>query len=122
MFYRWLLVLGLAGTASACFATEQAPITASRPRTLTSDEALAVQSRVTDCEWKAVNQYDDGRYTVAELADRVKGVCAVELTKAALAFGFSPNDPDIQSDQFRQAVENVELARQARGSKRPNSK
>jgi hypothetical protein len=73
---------------------------------------LALQSVVTDCEWKAADRYDDGRYTVSELAQR--GVCAVELTKAALAFGFSPNDPQVEADQFKQAVENVESARKAR--------
>lgn len=88
------------------------------PHVLTADEALAIQSRVTDCEWKATDQYDDGRYTVSELAQRVMGVCAVELTKAALAFGFSPNDPQIASDQFKQAVENVESSRKARTKRR----
>jgi hypothetical protein len=86
--------------------------------TLSAQAALAVQSRVTDCEWKAANQYDDGSYSLAELARRVMGICAVELTKAAFAFGFSPNDPDIQSDQFKQAVENVESARKARLKRR----
>ncbi len=89
------------------------------PHVLTADEALAVQSVVTDCEWKAADQYDDGRYMVSDLAERVMGLCAVELTKAALAFGFSPNDPQIQSDQFRQAVENVESARKARCESAP---
>jgi hypothetical protein len=73
---------------------------------------------VTDCEWQAADRYDDGRYTVSELAKRVMGVCAVELTKAALAFGLSPNDPQVEFDQFRQAVENVESARKARAKKR----
>ena len=86
--------------------------------TLNAQDAIAVQSRVTDCEWKAANQYDDGCYTVGDLAKQVMGVCAVELTKAALAFGFSPNDPGIQADQFSQAVENVEAARKARTKKR----
>jgi hypothetical protein len=94
------------------------PSVHSVPHVLTADEALAVQSRVTDCEWKAADQYDDGRYTVSELAQRVMGVCAVELTKAALAFGLSPNDPQIESDQFKQAVENVESARKARTKRR----
>jgi hypothetical protein len=35
---------------------------------MTAEEALAVSSRVTDCEWKAVGLYDDGHRTVAELA------------------------------------------------------
>jgi hypothetical protein len=73
---------------------------------------------VTDCEWKAADRYDDGRHTVSELTQQVVGVCAVELTKAALAFGLSPNDPQIELDQFKQAVENVESARKARAKRR----
>ena len=80
----------------------------------TADEALAIQSRVTACEWKAAAQYDDGRKMLSELAQQVMGVCAVELTKAALPFGLSPNDLQVESDQFRQAVENVESARRTR--------
>lgn len=106
--FRILLVL--AGTTYfAGFATSG---------TCNAQDGLAVQSRVTDCEWNAANQYDDGHYSVADLAKRVMGICAVELTKAALAFGFSPNDPGIQADQFAQAVENVEAARKTRPKKR----
>ena|ERR1019366_2163436 len=112
-----LLTLSLGFLVSAC-STQRMPSVHSVPHVLTADEALAVQSRVTDCEWKAADQYDDGRYTVSELAQRVMGVCAVELTKAALAFGLSPNDPQIESDQFKQAVENVESARKARTKRR----
>jgi hypothetical protein len=112
-----LLTLCLGFLVSAC-STERMPSVRTVPHVLTADEALAVQSRVTDCEWKAADQYDDGRYTVSELAQRVMGVCAVELTKAALAFGLSPNDPQIESDQFKQAVENVESARKARMKRR----
>jgi len=78
------------------------------PGIITADEALAVSSRVVDCEWKAADRYDDGRSTVSELAQRVMGICAVELTKARLAFGLSLNDPQIESDEFKQAVEIVE--------------
>src|SRR6266566_5008817 len=102
-----LLTLSLGFLVSAC-STERMPSVRTVPHVLTADEALAVQSRVTNCEWKAADQYDDGRYTVSELAQRVMGVCAVELTKAALAFGLSPNDPQIESDEFKQAVEIVE--------------
>jgi hypothetical protein len=116
-----LLTLSLGFLVLAC-STERMPSVHTVPHALTADEALAVQSLVTDCEWKAADQYDDGRYTVSELAQRVMGVCAVELTKAALAFGLSPNDPQIVSDQFKQAVENVESARKARrrGAKNSN--
>src|SRR5271166_1528054 len=110
-----LLALCLGFLVSACSAQRTTSVL---PHVLTADEALAVQSRVTDCEWKAADQYDDGRYTVSELAQRVMGVCAVELTKAALAFGLSPNDPQNESDQFKQAVENVESARKARAKRR----
>ena len=110
-----LLSLALGLLVSTC---APAPRTPNVRTALTADEALAVQSRVTDCEWRAADRYDDGRYTISELARQVMGVCAVELTKAALAFGFSPNDPQIESDQFRQAVENVEAARNARAKKR----
>lgn len=110
-----LFVLGLGCLVSACSASvPQLVPSASRTRLTTADEALAVQSRVTDCEWKAANQYDNARYTVSELAQQVTDVCAVELTKAALAFGLSPNDPQVESDQFRQAIENVDAARRAR--------
>jgi hypothetical protein len=84
----------------------------------TASEALAVQSQVTDCEWNAADRYDDGRRSISELADQVMGVCAVDLVKAAMAFGFSPNDPQVQSDQLRQAVQNVEAARTARAKRR----
>jgi hypothetical protein len=113
---RWLLGLGF--LVSAC-STQRMPSVETMPRVRTADEALAVQSAVTDCEWKAADQYDDGRYTVSELPQRVTGVCAVELTKAALAFGFSPNDPQIEADQFKQAVENLESARKARRKRAP---
>jgi hypothetical protein len=114
-----LLVLPPLGLLiSACAV---APAATHAPRNPSADEALAIQSRVTDCEWKAADQYDDGRYWVSELAERVMGVCAVELTKAALASGFSPNDPRIALDQYKQAVRNVEAARQAR-TKKPLNK
>ena len=111
-----LLTLCL-GLMSGC-STQRVQSVRTAPRAMTADEAVAVQSRVTDCEWRAADQYDDGRYTVSELAQRVMGVCAVELTKAALAFGLSPNDPQIEADQFRQAVENIESARKARTKRR----
>ncbi len=108
-----LVTLSLGLLVSGC--SKQQPPSA---HVLTADEALAAQSRVTDCEWKAADQYDDGRYTISELARRITGVCAAELTKVALAFGLSPNDPQVQADQFQQAVENVESARKARNEKR----
>ena len=98
-----------------------APAATNAPRNPSADEALAIQSRVTDCEWKAADQYGDGRYKVSELVELVMGVCAIELTKAALALGFSSIDPRIALDQYKQAVRNVEAARQAR-TKKPLNK
>jgi hypothetical protein len=42
------------------------------------------------------------------------GVCAVELTKARLAFHVSLNDPEIELDEFKQTVRIVEDARKHR--------
>src|SRR5438045_2872424 len=67
----------------------------STPTTITAEEAFAVQSRVVDCEWRAVNRFDDGSYTVSQLAQRVLGICAVELIQARRAFHLSLHDPEI---------------------------
>jgi hypothetical protein len=106
-----LLILGLGCLVSACSAAQRAPATASH--VLTADDALAVQSRVTDCEWKAANQYDDRSRTISELARQVMGVCSVERTNAEMAFGLL-NDPQIDSMEFEQAVNSVENARASR--------
>lgn len=107
---RGTLALGLSYLVSACSMAYKAPTT----QTIIADEALAVQSRVTDCEWKAANQYDDGQRAISDLAKQVMGVCAVELLKARQAFGFSPNDASIEPMEFEQAVKSVEGARKAR--------
>jgi hypothetical protein len=92
---------------SAYGTVQQTPI----PKTLTAEEALAISSRVVDCEWKAADRYDNGRSTVSELVQRIMGICAVELTKTRLAFHVSLNDPEIDLIEFKQAVESVENAR-----------
>jgi hypothetical protein len=80
---------------------------------MTAEDALAVSSRVTDCEWKAVGLYDDGHRTVAQLARQIMGVCAVELTQAEIAFHLL-HDPGIEGDEFEHAVEVVEDVRKSR--------
>lgn len=105
-----ILALGLSCLASACSVANRAP----PPHAITADEALAVQSRVIDCEWKAANQYDDGKRTMSELARQVMGVCTVELTKARLAFGFSPSDPSLDAEELQGAITAIEDARKAR--------
>jgi hypothetical protein len=102
--------LALSGLVSACSSTSKKPIPG-----VTADEALAVQTRVIDCEWKAANQYDDSRYkTMAELAQRVMDACTVERLNARLAFGLSANDSRIDADELKEAAENIETARKKR--------
>lgn len=102
--------LALSCLVSGCSTAQQRPT----PAIITADEALASSSRVTDCEWRAAERYDDGRYTVSALAQRIMLVCAVELTKARQAFHLSLNDPEIDSIELKQAVKNVEKARKNR--------
>jgi hypothetical protein len=106
-----LLTFGLGCLVSGCAISQQTP--ASTSRALTADEMLTIQSRIIDCEWKAADQYDDGKRTTSELARQVMGVCSVERTKAELAFGVL-NDPEIETIEFEQAVNAIEGARKSR--------
>lgn len=117
---RSLLAVGLGCFVSACAWTQSTPAPAPAPHVLTANEALAVQSRVIDCEWKAADRYDDGISPISELARQVMGVCSVERIKAELAFGLQ-NDPQIDSMEFEQAVNAVEHARAARRKVRNSS-
>jgi hypothetical protein len=77
-----------------------------------SDEAVAAEARLITCEWKAADQYDDGRYkTFAEIAQRVLDACAAELRDARSASGGSPDDTRTEKDEFNQALKNIENAR-----------
>jgi hypothetical protein len=80
---------------------------------MSANEILAITSRVVDCEWAAVYRYDGAQRTVADLAEQIMGVCTVERIKAKLAVGLSPHDPQLEADDFKQAVEIVESARKA---------
>ena len=85
------------------------------PETTTPDKALAVQNSVIDCEWKAANQFDDNRYKeIHELVQRVMDECAVERLNKRLAFGLSPNDPRIDADEYKDALETIINARRKR--------
>jgi hypothetical protein len=97
---------------AGCSAAQHAP-TNPTTHSMSADEALALQSRVTDCEWKAADQYDDGHRTITELARQVMGVCSVERTKSEIAFGLL-NDPEIDTMELEQAVNAVEGARASR--------
>ena len=85
------------------------------PETTTPDIALAVRTGVTDCEWKAANQFDDNRYkTITELVRRVMDECTVERLDARLAFGLSQNDPQSDADEYKDALETILNARKRR--------
>jgi hypothetical protein len=80
-----------------------------------SDEAVAAKARVISCEWKAADQYDDNRYkTFSELVQQVMGVCAAELSDARSATDRASNDKQIDKDEFNQAAEIIENARNRR--------
>jgi hypothetical protein len=99
---HWFLIIGLGCFVSAFSMAQR-----------TAAPATHIQSRVTDCEWKAANQYDDGSCTISELARQVMGVCSGERTNAELAFDLL-NDPQIDSMEFEQAVNTLENARASR--------
>jgi hypothetical protein len=80
-----------------------------------SDEAVAAETRVITCEWKAADQYDDNRYkTFSEIAQRVLDACAVELRDARSASGSSPDDTRTDKDEFNEAIKIIENARYRR--------
>jgi hypothetical protein len=121
---RWpnrLVSLGLAlavgSLVAACGTNQKKQL----PESTTPEEALAASTRVAACEWKAASQYDDGRYTVPEIAHQVVAVCAVDLNNARSAFGVSLHDSQADADEFKQAVETVENARKSRRTGKPNS-
>jgi hypothetical protein len=84
---------------------------------MSANEVLGIVSRVIDCEWQAVGRYDDGQSTIAELAQRIIDICAVERMRAKVAVGLSPKDPQLEADDFKQAVEIAENARKSQTRK-----
>ena len=100
--------LALSCLVSGCSTAERPA-----PKAMTAADALAAVQPVIDCEWAAAARYDDGRSTVAALAQRIMGVCSPEILKAETAFHLV-NDPDVKSDELNQAVEVVENVRKSR--------
>jgi hypothetical protein len=77
-----------------------------------TDAAVAARMRVIDCEWKAADRYDDNRYkTFSELVQQVMDACAAELSEARSASDRPPDDKRIDKDEFNQAAEIIENAR-----------
>jgi hypothetical protein len=81
------------------------------PKEMAAEDALAAVKPVTDCEWAAAARYDDGRSSIAALAERITGICGPEILKAERAFHLSPNDPNVKMDELKQAIETVEHVR-----------
>jgi hypothetical protein len=80
-----------------------------------TDAAVSAHLRVIDCEWKAADHYDDNRYkTFSELVQQVMDVCAAELSEARSASDRASNDKRIDKDEFNQAAEIIEHARNRR--------
>ena len=85
------------------------------PETTTPDKAVAVQASVIDCEWKAADRFDNNRYkTMPELVHRVMDECAVERHDARLALSLTPNDPQLEADEYKDAFETIQNARKRR--------
>jgi hypothetical protein len=59
------------------------------------------------------NRYDNGR-SVSELAEQIMGVCTVERFKMRQAFHISFKDPDIEPDEYKQALRIAEDVRKNR--------
>lgn len=115
----FIYVLGLSCLVSACSVFSKSTM----PETTTPDKALAVQNSVIDCEWKAADRFDDGRYkTFPELVHRVMDECAAERHDARLVLGLSPNDPRIDADEYKDAYKTIENARKMRPSEQADKK
>jgi len=101
----------LACLISGCGRLESPPPLPQYPST---EEALALATAVGDCESRAANQYDNQQYKVSELAERVVGICTVQRFRMRQAFHVSLNDPEVDLDDFKRAIDIVERERRAR--------
>ena len=107
----FIYVLGLSCFVSACSVFSKKTM----PETTTADKAVAVQASVIDCEWKAADRFDDKRYkTLPELVHRVMDECAVERHDARLALSLTPNDPQLEADEYKDAFETIQNRRKRR--------
>jgi hypothetical protein len=80
----------------------------------TSDQVRVAASRVVDCEWKAANRYDDGTYTIAQVTERILGICILERDRYHRLFHLSSYDPEIELNDVKEATGIVESARKQR--------
>jgi hypothetical protein len=105
-----ILSLALGSLVSGCVPTQQKP----PPRPLTTDDLLAFANAILDCELRAANRFDDGHREISELAQQVMGVCTVERFKFRQALHGPLNDPEADLDDYKQAINAVEMARNSR--------
>lgn len=103
-----------ASVALSCLISGCAAKQRPAPQAMTADYTLDAVKPVTDCEWAAAVRYDDGHSSVEALAERITGICGVEILNAERAFHVSPNDPDIKMDELKQAIETVEHVRESK--------
>jgi hypothetical protein len=96
-----LLVVG-------CAAPEPPP-----PPRKTVEGLRNLADQVVDCELKAANKYDDGKYTVTQLAQRIVGICVVELLAMRHYAGIPLRDAGQDLQEFKQAAEIVETMRKS---------
>jgi len=64
-----------------------------------ADELLSAATKVADCEWAAVDKFDDGHSSLSVLAQRAIAVCTRERFAMRRAAGFSPMDPSLDADE-----------------------
>jgi len=82
---------------------------------MTAQEALTAVNPLIDCEWKAAARYDDGKQSVAALAERIMGICGPEIIRSRLAF-LPIHDPSLDLDEFKHVVKIVEDARKKKAN------
>jgi hypothetical protein len=98
----------LALSLGACTTVE-----AQRLPQIPRDPIATVQPSI-DCQWKAAARYDDGTHTIQQIADHMLAVCVAERIKARRAFHFPSYSPEIDLDEYRQALEIIENVRKSK--------
>jgi hypothetical protein len=98
-------------TVIALVAGRVTPATPPLPELPSANEAIAIQTRVLDCELKAANRHDDGSSSISDVAESVMAACHREIVRACTAFNLSPSDPNFDSDNLKFAVDHIEMTR-----------
>ena len=83
---------------------------------MTAEDALTAVNPLIDCEWKAAARYDDGKQSVAALAERITGICCPEIIRAGWLSICRFDDPGLDLDEFKRVVKIVEDARKKKAN------